>query len=368
MHILFYTSSSFFLCMRIKSKPEDFIVEEINTSLKFNENGKYTYYQLKKINIDTHAAIQQIADCLKINPKYINFAGLKDKTAVTTQYLSISQGPAKDLKREHIGLTYLGNGNERLNLGMLDGNKFTIVVREITKQEKKNFDEKMKQKKTEKKKKQNNFSLQFINYYDDQRFGIHKNNHFIGKLLLKKQFKEAVEMLKTREDYQISLLKKYLEKQPTDIIGALRELPKKHLLLFIHAYQSYLWNETVKEYMKQKKVSYTIAAYSCGELFFSQKFPKNSKNVSVPIIGFAAECDNKDVEKCIKQVMAEEEIIERDFLIKQMPEITAAGGKRDLLMDCKEFSFREIDEETMELCFFLGKGSYATMVVKQLFG
>lgn len=343
--------------MRIKSKPEDFLVEEINTSLRFNEIGKYTYYQLKKINIDMYAALQQIADCFKINPKYINFAGLKDKTAVTTQYLSISKGPKKNLKRENIELTYLGNGNERLNLGMLDGNKFTITIRNITVEEKKNFEDKIKNKQK---------TIQFINYYDDQRFGIHKNNHLIGKLLLKKQFKEAVEMLKTREDYQISLLKRYLKNQPTDLIGALRELPKKHLLLFIHAYQSYLWNETVKKYIKQKKVPYAAAAYSCGELFFPRNSLKNIKNVSIPIIGFAVECDNKDIKKCTTEVMAEEKITERDFLIKQMPEITAAGGKRDLLMDCKEFSFKEIDEETMELCFFLGKGSYATMVVKQL--
>ena len=153
--------------MLLKSKPEDFIVEEIN-DLHLHESGSYSYYKLKKTNLETNSALQKIADLWKINPKYINIAGNKDKVAITTQFLSISKGPEKDLKTENLELTFLGKKNDRLNLGTLDGNKFTITVRKISAEERINL-----LKNTQR------ADFLFVNYYDDQRFGIEKTITFL---------------------------------------------------------------------------------------------------------------------------------------------------------------------------------------------
>ncbi|MFA6888579.1 MAG: tRNA pseudouridine(13) synthase TruD [Candidatus Woesearchaeota archaeon] len=328
--------------MIIKSKPEDFIVEEIN-NLILVDNGKYSYYILKKTNLDTQAAIQKLTDLFGVNPKYVNFAGTKDKIAITTQYISIFHGPEKNITTENCEVTFIGKGNDRLNLGMLHGNTFTITVRNITKKEKNAF--KIKQ---------------FVNYYDDQRFGTRKNTHALGKLLVKKEFKGAV--LEAQSDhYPYLLLKKYLEKCPTDYVGALRELPKKLLLMFVHGYQSYLWNETVKEYLK--RIKHTKIEYSLGELYV----PLNQiEDREIPLISFDIETD-KEMQKILDTIMKKEEITERNFIIRQMPEIVAPGGNRKLLIECKNFSENWIDDSVVILKFTLGKGSYATMVVKQLF-
>ena len=106
-------------------------------------------------------------------------------------------------------------------------------MREITEQEKKKFEENTKGDKSK---------LQFMNYYDDQRFGIKKDNHIIGKLFIKKQFKEAATLFITRDHYPYTKAKKYLETHLNDYIGTLRILPRKLLLMFVHAYQSWLWN------------------------------------------------------------------------------------------------------------------------------
>ena len=344
--------------MRLKSNPSDFIVEEINT-LNFDKEGKYSYYRLKKTNLETQSAIQKISDIWKLNEKYINTAGTKDKVAVTTQFISISQGPEKDIETENLELTYLGKGRERLNLGSLEGNKFTITVREITEQEKKEFEENTTGDKSK---------LQFINYYDDQRFGIKKDNHIIGKLFIKKQFKEAATLFITRDHYPYTKAKKYLETHLNDYIGTLRILPRKLLLMFVHAYQSWLWNETAKAYMEKKMRKFKTVKYSAGTLYFpTQKESFISENIDIPIIGFDIEERNEEVNRVLADIMKKENVTERDFLIKQMPEITAAGGRRNLLTDCKDLIIKEIDKETVELSFTLGKGSYATMVVKQLF-
>ncbi len=107
--------------------------------------------------------------------------------------------------------------------------------------------------------------------------------------------------------------------------------------------------------------------YSAGVLYFlTQKESHALKNVGIPIIGFDIEERDEEIEEILSDLMKKESITERDFLIKQMPEITAAGGRRNLLIDCKELHKKEIEKETIELSFSLGKGSYATMVVKQL--
>ena len=340
--------------MLLKSTPNDFIVEEIN-DLHLHETGSYSYYKLKKTNLETQSALQKIADIWKINPKYINIAGNKDKIAITTQFLSISKGPEKDIKTENCELIFLGKKNDRLSLGTLDGNKFAITVREITSDERYNFIKNIQQK--------SDVIFQFVNYYDDQRFGIEKNNHILGKLLVKKQFKEAAAMVCQREHYPYTEAKKWQEKYPNDAIGILRTLPKKLLLMFVYSYQSWLWNETAKRYVAKNDV-YSTANYNLGELFF----PTNKEeNKQVPLIGFDMEHEDKKVQEIIVEIMREENISERDFLIKQMPEITASGGKRMLLSNCTDFTYKELDAETMEFRFTLGKGSYATMVIKRLF-
>ena len=336
--------------MQLKSKPDDFIVEELST-LNFIPEGKFSYYKLKKTNVEINAALQQIASHWKINQKYINIAGNKDKTAVTTQYISISQGPKENMKTQNLELLFLGSGKQQLQLGMLDGNRFAITVREITEKEKQYFLKNLQ-----------HISL-FVNYYDDQRFGNNKNNHIIGRHLVRKEFKEACALICAVSYYPHILVQKYLNRNPTDVIGALRTLPKKLLLLFVHAYQSWLWNECAQQFVLSQKKHKTFT-YNLGNLCFSTV---TMKQRTIPIIGFDIECDDYGVTAVVQKIMKQEKITSRDFLPKQMPELLTAGGKRDLLISCSDFSYEEIDKETLILHFALGKGSYATMIVKQLF-
>ena len=138
--------------------------------------------------------------------------------------------------------------------------------------------------------------------------------------------------------------------------------------MFVHAYQSWLWNETAKIFLEKKLRNIKTIEYSAGTLCFpTQKEDFILENIDIPIIGFDIEERNEEVNRVLADIMKKENVTERDFLIKQMPEITAAGGRRNLLTDCKELMIKEIDKETIELSFSLGKGSYATMIVKQLF-
>jgi tRNA pseudouridine13 synthase len=332
--------------MQLKSKPADFIVEEINT-IKISE-GKYSVYKLKKTNMDTFQALQIIANKFSINKKYINIAGTKDKVAITTQYISISRGPENGFKDEKIELEFVGKTHERIALGQLDGNKFTLIIRDISEKEQVRF-------------KRNKNNTIIPNYYDDQRFGIQKNNHIIGRHMIKKEWKQAVEELTKQNHYPNNIITNYLKKHATDYIGALRKLPKKLLLMFIYAYQSYLFNETVKELVRKQE--HRTARYNIGELYFPEK---SIQQQDIPLIGFDIECDNEEVHTILEKIMKQENITSRDFIIRQMPELSASGTNRPLLSEVKDFS-HTIDNDTIKLQFSLGKGSYATIVMKALF-
>ena len=116
---------------QIKQKPEDFLVEEIPKDLPLGK-GDYTYFLLEKKNWNTREAIKAIASRLRVKEKFFNVAGIKDKKAITKQYVSVYKVKPErleNLKIKDIKITVLGKGKERLKLGQLMGNRFTIRIR-----------------------------------------------------------------------------------------------------------------------------------------------------------------------------------------------------------------------------------------------
>ena len=119
---------------KIKQIPEDFIVQEISPA-KPEKLGNYAYFWMKKKNHNTLKAVKLLSDNLKIGMKRIGWAGNKDKNAVTTQLISLNNAKpsiAQNLRLQDVNLKYFGQGSERIFLGNLIGNKFEIVIRNIS--------------------------------------------------------------------------------------------------------------------------------------------------------------------------------------------------------------------------------------------
>jgi tRNA pseudouridine13 synthase len=88
--------------LKFKEYPEDFIVEEFIDFKK--QKGDFYYYILEKKNYNTLDAVNKIAEKLKINKNKIRFAGLKDRKAVTKQYISIYKYKINQLKLKDVCL------------------------------------------------------------------------------------------------------------------------------------------------------------------------------------------------------------------------------------------------------------------------
>ena len=209
-------------------------------------------------------------------------------------------------------------------MGNNEGNYFEITVRNLDKKYNKiNF---------------------IVNYFDDQRFS--NNNVLIGKLLLKRKFKEISQILE---------------------VNSVNEINKKILRFYLHSFQSYLFNLAVSNYISKYK-NHKKINYSLGELSFVNKFEK----IKFPLISFDTKFSKKI--KVYLKLLTKEDIKLEEFIIKQLPYLIEETSYRDVFVKIKDFRRLSYEKDELNLgkfkekiSFILPKGSYATMVVKQMF-
>ncbi|MCA9477760.1 MAG: tRNA pseudouridine(13) synthase TruD [Nanoarchaeota archaeon] len=322
--------------MIIKDVCEDFVVEEVPLDDLFQEEpASYHVYLLKKRNYTTERAITHLAQALHIPRKNIGFAGTKDKKAITTQYITI-RGANKEktasLQLKDIELSFVGYRKQPLTLGDLKGNHFTLLVKEVTLP-------------------QNIPSSFYVpNYFDEQRFST--NNIRIGRHILKKEYQDAVRIILETDDDHREPLETHLNKQKNDYVGALHLLPRKTLLFYVHAVQSFLFNEQLKEYMTSLTETFEVD-YSEGIFSFPKELLEKEEKKEGELIGFESLQGFQGIEPY-------------DFVNKSLPELSLPGGTRpfySFVQDCKITE----EKEGVQATFFLSKGCYATIVLKQLF-
>jgi|TARA_B100001971_G_scaffold212905_1_gene244379 tRNA pseudouridine13 synthase len=352
---------------KIKQIPEDFIVREINDT-ELNETGQYSYFLLKKKNYNTLRAVQRIAENLRISEKSIGFAGNKDKNAVTEQVISVKNGnkDIEDLLIKDIKLEYLGKGNEEIYPGKLRGNDFEITIRNLEKRDIDKIRGKTK-----------NDNIFMPNYFGEQRFS--SSNDAIGREIIKNDFNKAIELiLESNTDYN-EKIKVHLEKCKNDYIGALKLIPVKLLKLYVHAYQSFLFNKTLEIYINSQKQenneNNNQNEKNDEDDSENNIYKKNIINVKIPIIGFGTEIENKEIEGMIEKIMEEEKINYRDFIIRPFPELSSEGDERNAFVRVDDFEIENQgkdelnkDKEKIKVKFSLAKGCYATVLVDWLFG
>ncbi len=370
--------------MIIKQEPEHFFVREIsNFSLK--DSGEYAYVLLKKRNYTTDRAISAISRNLKVSKKRIGYAGNKDKRALTEQTISIWKVKKEDIEKirlKDIELEFLGYSDKRICLGDLKGNFFKISV----------FAEKNELVLAELKKQARLLSkIGIPNYFGEQRFGSAGSNHLAGKYFLKGDFESAlheilVKDIKTEEGKKasefidknwknwkqcINHVPKYqsLEKAilnhlinvPNDFAGAFRVLSKNLRRIFIHAYQSYIWNLSLSaELEKLKHFKINIA----NQLLAVPLESFESKNLS--IIGYDTKLDDSLFSRTSLKLLKHDKLTVDDFKLPRMPELAAAGDKRVSKVFPKQLKI-EKKKDAFQVSFSLDKGAYATVVLKALF-
>jgi len=377
--------------MKLRQKLEDFKVEEIN-EFDILKSGQFKLYLLEKKGLESFALIGYLAKQNNIPRSEIGVAGLKDKYAETSQYITIPEKyEIKTTDEKNFKITFIGFVDKPLKIGDLQGNRFEITVRDLNKDEL----EKIKQRAEELKK------YGAPNYFDSQRFGSVINNKFIAKYVVKRDYENAAKIFLTEhtkfEKSQIKKEKKQIlenwknienaeartkflrqildeYRKTKDWLKAYKKINYQLRAMFVYAYQSYLWNECVKELLKKTvdaKKLYSVS-YNIGTLLFYKEIDEKIPE-SFPSIGREINLDEFQAE-IINKVLSKEGLSIGDFDVKDEAGNFFKAENRKLILKPEGFEMLKPEEDELNkgkykitLNFKLPKGSYATIVTKKIF-
>ncbi|MFN4336244.1 MAG: tRNA pseudouridine(13) synthase TruD [Candidatus Nitrosocaldus sp.] len=394
---------------RIKSGKgyEHFIVEEvidldcISISKIRDDQHRYPVYMLRKEGIDTIHALNEFESTygLRLNP-----LGLKDADASTIQYVTTADRViGEELHTRHCRLTLIGYSDRMLRKRDLIGNRFTITIELDSSTDYGRCLENIQGVVMDVK------ARRVGNFYGYQRFGsIRPITHLVGKAIVKRRFKDAVDIFLTytseyedeqsrrvraslREEINDDMmehmpshmdLEKRLAKgmlESNDPIRALRSLPVRVRRLFVEAYQAYIFNRALSASIREG--GYDILKPCEGDLCFivdrgnrvgsmvrhDGSFDASSVVPVMQLVGYTFKPMGR-FGRLVESVMKEEQITSKDFYIKEMQEVSVEGGFRPLplLLLYDRFDVVEANGEVIKVSFALPKGSYATILLREL--
>ncbi len=390
---------------RIKQLPEDFIVsEKIDDEHILNprdesynlpgKKGLFLHFVLVKNNIDTSVALDWIANLWKVNRNDLSIAGTKDKRAFTAQRVSLwgvkkryEEGKLKEINLPKIKTKSLCFRIKDIRLGDLLGNAFDIILRNIS------TDLTTTRSVLEDKILEINEIGYLHNSFGQQRFGDTRPiTHLIGEKLLLGKVQEALkiyvgksygtesqEALEARRLYwetedpqkvleiipdQMHIEKKILRflQKFKNHERAFFSLPLQFQKLFIHAYQSYIFNKYLK--IRYNEYSKNLSAPISGE--------KIIENIAyAPLVGSKTELEGQSKE-IYTRILEDEEVSLQDFNRSIAIKLGSRGSNRSVGMKIDKLAIIEVTDDELNVGktkarvgFELRKGSYATEVLKE---
>ncbi len=403
---------------KLRNLIDDFRVVELFLYPPKKDQGNFTIAEVTVRNWETHTLVHEIAHRLHASQRRISFAGTKDKRAWTTQLMSfehISPDQLSDLSIKDVTFENMYRSDIPVRIGDLVGNRFDITIRNISKTIP------LEQIKTL------ISPLQtwggFPNFYGIQRFGIIRPiTHHVGKYIVQGDFEKAAmtyiahpilgehettfalrEELERTKDFQkafhsypdtLNFEKAMLNKliqNPSDFIGAFKELPKNLLLMFVNAYESYLFNRILSERLQRNLpihqaivgdiispvrkniiTSETIRVKESNIDKVNTQIVKKKAVVTGLLVGSDSVFAEGDMGEIEQGVINSEKINPRDFIIPEIPFLSSSGSRRSLLalLSSLEWTLHDDtlskDHQALSIHFELQKGCYATSLLREI--
>lgn len=117
----------------LRSVPEDFRVEEV-LGFEPSGEGEHLFLRVRKRDLNTAEVGRRIARVAGVRPRDVSYAGLKDRRAVTTQTFSVHLPGRADpdlsgLEDDRLEVLSADRHHRKLRRGALRGNRFRIRLR-----------------------------------------------------------------------------------------------------------------------------------------------------------------------------------------------------------------------------------------------
>lgn len=335
-----------------KQNKDDFVVTEIPL-YEFSGEGEHLVVKFRKKDLATWDALKIFSDYLGCKQREIGYAGLKDKNAMTIQYITIPRScedKLKTFKHNNIKILETSYHNNKLKIGHLKGNRFFIRLKRVNVVNSRKIEQ----------------ALGLIaqngmpNYFGFQRFGIEGDNYKKGRDILDGKLKEKRKNLKQMyiNSYQSYLFNTWLAKR-IEISKLVNAFEPKEI------YQKLdMELDLVKELKKQEhpfKIlpGELMSHYPFGKIFIAQDVPLEAQKFNARdrvATGLLAG-------KRVKQSEDLAYVYESDY----NKNISENGARRFAWIFPSEIEsdYKE-DKNWLELQFTLPKGSYATELISEL--
>jgi tRNA pseudouridine13 synthase len=376
--------------VKIRQKPEDFQVTELDR-YEVSRTGPFALYTLVKWDIGTIEAVRNLAQNWNLSGAQISFGGLKDRHARTEQVISIRGGPERAFLGSAFRVEFLGRSRDPISRSSFHGNRFEITVRDLRELP---DPEPLRR-----------FGVP--NYFDDQRFGSLRGTggEFIGRALVRGEYEKALRLAlaspspldRKRERDLRALLRDrwgdwaglgrdlppstersvalYLAGRP-GAFGFAFELLDPHLrVLYLSAYQSWLWNRTLSAIVRALPDSYDVEYAAGRHVFFRTLSPADHDRLAelaIPLVTPSQKFEGQTAD-LVASLLKEEEVEQRQFRLKKLAKTFFGKGMRDALVAPAGLRWAPGDDELnpgrrkLTLSFELPRGSYATILLKRLF-
>lgn len=383
--------------LTIKSRPEDFKVEE-RVHLPLVSSGTFAVYRLEKSGWNTVDAIREISKDLNIPSRLFSYGGKKDRHAQTVQFVAIEHPRIKDFTRGSLRLSFVGFMDRPMGPDLIESNRFEIVLRRMTVLQIDQVKSEIEHVKAH----------GFVNYFDDQRFGsydIHQG--FLAEKLLLGHLNGAVKILLTSiysgdpasekkrrafflehwKDWKACLshaetqFEKFafleLQKGEKSNLAVLNRVPKDDLSMYFSAFQSYLWNEVARMYIKEniKDGLFSVKGFAGDYLFYrkiSNELSRLFFSTLIPTAAHNTKMPDEQSANIYAEVLRLRSIQKPMFNKLKIRRAFFKSNDRSLVVLPVEFSADSFDDEAyvqekkVILKFILPRGSYATMLIKRL--
>ncbi len=415
----FYASDTPGIGGILKQSPEDFRVRELSSYPKPDPEGPYTVLRVESRDWEQHELAQQIARRLRVPAHGIRWAGTKDRRAIAERLLSYPGLPPLEGNLGLPGVSVLEayRTREALVLGHHYGNAFEIRIHRI---------EASPDAVLRRLAPLNRELVEFggfPNFFGPQRFGeVRPITHEVGRELLRGNIGDAIDLYLTASppaEAPLGTEARLAYASHHDPMRGLREFPSNlrferllldHLarghtparalralgrplrVLFVHAYQSYLFNLYLSE-RRRAALSLTdplvgdwvlriardgtvpgtgvvpVGADNLAEA--RDQTTRGQARLAAPLVGHATPALGGSGGSLFEALLERDGVRRDQFRLPAAPEISSAGSWRPLLTPAPTLRLTWEDEpdqngSVAQLRFALPRGSYATVLVREL--
>lgn len=384
--------------MKLKCQPEDFQVEE-QTRRIARERGPFGLYRLTKRSLGTPEAIDLLLRRWNLSRGQVSYGGLKDKHALTKQFMTIKNGPRRGVEFDNVQFEYIGQTDSPFEPNDIDANKFTLVMRQMTAADIAVAQDALRQVSED----------GLPNYFDDQRFGsLGQSNEFIAVPWCQGNYERALWLAladpndhdRPNDRAEKQLIRNlwgdwanlkaemprgsrrsivtYLVDHPTDFRRALALMRSDLRGLWLSAFQSAAWNRLLAATLRDVCRPEQLFEVSFGErpAPFFQALDADQRgqllDLRLPLPSARLHLPDGPLLARLTTVLAEFGLEPRTMRVKYPRDAFFSKGLRSAVYRPADVCYDSASDELysgalkLTMSFVLPRGAYATILVKRL--